>query len=96
MSDPYNPIEAARAIMNPPNVGSDVSDLVDKLKAWLDNLALDGMAGAALHALYHYVADELIPDFVAKSPTKADDFLLRVIAPLLQKLHDAFFPHTES
>lgn len=85
--------EARNLVDGDPNVyGSDLSNLLDKVKEWIDKLELKGMAIEGLHALYHFVVDELVPKLLEKTPTHVDIIIMMLVS-FFKKLHDAYFPH---
>lgn len=85
-------IQQARAILNTQHAEGSGQDLLDKLLEWARQLNLTGMAQDALHCLYHFVVDELVPRIMELTPPNVD-IAITVIVTVLKKLHDAYFPH---
>lgn len=84
-------LETLRAIVEPQGLASDLSDLIDKLKEWASQLALNGLGKAALHSLYHYIVDAAWPKIKEQTPAYVDVLVDSFLIPSLTKIHDAIF-----
>lgn len=86
-------LESLQAIIEPQALGSDLSVLIDKVKAWAAALNVGELGKAALHALYHYVVDVAWPKLKEQTPDYIDLLVDTFLLPTLTKIHDALFQH---
>jgi len=96
MTDVDQVIAEMRSLATPQEglEGIDPEKLIEKLKQLIERLDLNGAAIASLHALYHYVVDELVPKLLEITPNYIDAIITGILLPFLKKIHDAYFPHS--
>ena len=73
-------------------IGSDLSNILEKLAEWVKTLDLGTYAQEGLHALLHFAVDVLIPKLKEYTPTYGDLVIDAIIIPLLKKIDEQWHP----
>jgi hypothetical protein len=92
-SDEVSQVELAGLVVNrgleivsPQLMGSDVSDLYKKLKAWADGIDFGALGKVGAKIVLNFVLDEVVPRVVQATPIYLDLIILQVIVPLIKNL----------
>jgi hypothetical protein len=85
-------VAEAQAILDPPTMGSDLSELIRKLSEWVKSLELGDYGKDGIHVVLHFVMETIVPRIKDWGPTYVDLAMDLIVLPLLKKLDEQFHP----